>query len=124
MPVVTEARAHARHPMVPGRTEGIFLLKANQRQYRFDRIHDLSPSGTGIHLPVALPVGSPVTLTFTADDWHVTIAGRVVWSDSRGENIPRAPDPVRYRHGIHFERSEDDDVTLFFLTLRKYLDDL
>jgi len=123
MALVTDARAHGRQPMVARGTDGQFLLKANQRQFRFDRVHDLSPSGTGIHLPIALPVNTPVTLTYTANDWHVTIPGRVVWMDKRGEQIPHAEDPVRFRHGIYFDKADSNDLQLFFLTLKRYLDD-
>lgn len=124
MALVTEARAHERRPMTTRAVEGQFLLKANQRQYRFDRINDLSASGMGLHLPTPLAVDTHVTLTYNAEDWHVTIPGRVVWADKRGENLPHSADPRRYRHGIYFDQADSDDLHMFFLTVRRFIDDL
>jgi hypothetical protein len=118
--MIRDARRDTRSRIALHNAAGLFLLKADQQQFRLKSVDDVSVSGMGLQLPVPLHTGTSVTLTYTELDWHVTIRGHVMWNGlgPRSEMTATAP----YRHGIRFEPTQNDDNALFFLALREFLD--
>ena len=120
--MVITARTHERCRLSPERDAGLFLLKARQRQFRLDRVNNVSLSGACIQLPVALEVGTPVVFTYTEEDWHVTVRGHVAWSN-RDRDSDGTLTTIAFRHGVRFDLENVDDNQSLFLVLRKFFDE-
>ena len=78
------------------------------------RIRDVSISGVGLALEQTIAKGETITLACQFEDLKLRIQGQVAWCDASSS-------PVSI--GVEFSRETPRDNMLFFLALRKYLDD-
>lgn len=106
-------RAAVQGTGVPGE----FHLRIDGRSFEFTRVHDVSISGLGVSLPIALAKGALVALDFHAGEFSMALGGKVMWCVSQE---PESGCP--YRVGIEFDSESKHDSAVFFMTLREYLD--
>ena len=78
------------------------------------RIRDVSISGVGLALEQTIAKGETITLACQFEDLKLRIQGQVAWCDDSSS-------PVCV--GVEFSRETPRDNMLFFLAIRKYLDD-
>ena len=92
-----------------------FYLHVNDCQHEITDIQDVSISGVRIVMEEQIPVGTPLTLTYQADDLDISIEAEVMWSEAGDER-------TLYQTGIKFCPLQGDLATLFFLAFRQQLD--
>lgn len=94
--------------------DGYFQLQADQLVHPLDQVYDVSVSGTGIELPVALPLHTPVTLSYECDTYEVKVQGAVVWCQPSGDD-----ETSTYRIGVRFDPYDQRNSSMFFMALKR-----
>lgn len=109
-----DARRHERHRIHLEELAGSFSLFAGDTQFQYMRVNDVSPSGAGLMISQALPIGTPVRLTFTAGEWAVTVEGNVAWC--RRQALPLGTSELResFRVGLRFNGENGERNMMFF----------
>ena len=92
-----------------------FFLHCGDQTFEISKIRDVSISGVGVETVQACEKGDTVVLKFDSDDLKLNIRGSVMWCK------PLERDG--YALGIEFDVQNREDNTLFFMAMRKYLDD-
>lgn len=120
-----DARRAPRSVVSLDPSRGVFLVNAGRHQFRLREVNDVSPSGASLCVPAELAAGSTVTLTYSEDDWHVTVIGDVVWTKPI-EGVPgdesSGASATPFRIGVAFRPTQPEENALFFLALRQRLD--
>ena len=118
--MLRESREYERKPLLTPEQEGIFFLEVEGERYIFDTVKDVSVSGAGVELPVALLPTSIVVLGFDQEDYQVRVKATVVWCHTIEE-----PDPINgqnFRIGIRFNPLDLKNSSQLFLALREFID--
>ncbi len=111
----TEKRKHARSGLQMEQQSSQLYISKDQETINITNIRDVSISGVGLEMSRAFPVGEKLSLTYKDDDgFLININGTVAWCDSETDN---------HALGIEFEKQTGQDNSLFFLAIRKYIDD-
>lgn len=122
--MMLEDRRHERTQVNYNDTNGCFHLEVYDRRYVLNRIHDISVSGTGIHIPNEIEPGTPVKLVLRSGGHSVSVNGTTVWSDPiipLGQEQATSNEST-YRTGVQFD-PRDRSCSLFFMTLRDFIAD-
>ncbi|HHM05229.1 MAG TPA: PilZ domain-containing protein [Gammaproteobacteria bacterium] len=117
--MVENQRRHDRHTLRTEEIEGRFKLNVAGEWHPLMRINDVSVSGMGLYFAAPLEAGTPVKVSYEADDMHVMVSATVVWhspDDTAEDGVPS------YRLGLQFNPLDADTNVLMFMALRKYLD--
>ncbi len=93
----------------------MFFLRSRDGIYAITRIIDVSLSGAGIKTRYRLAQGEEVTLKYRCRDYRLSIRGTVAWCQE--------DDSRECKLGIAFDPENRERNSLFFLAMRKYLDD-
>lgn len=96
-----------------GQTNNFYVEFAGQ-SVPITNIRDVSVSGAGIELEQIIAQGETIELIFNSDDLNLKIKGTVAWCDANNK-------PVSL--GIEFTRETPRDNMLFFMAMRKFLDE-
>lgn len=109
-----DARRHERHRIHLEELAGSFSLFAGDTQFQYMRVNDVSPAGAGLMISQALPIGTPVRLTFAAGEWAVTVDGSVAWC--RRQALPLGNSELResFRVGLRFNGENGERNMMFF----------
>ena len=110
-----EKRQHSRKGFSSTENDFSFYLEDKGQLFEINNIRDVSISGIGISIPKSFNIGHKVALKYDSADYHLTIQGTVAWSDNAANADAR-------RLGVEFDTGNQEDNTLFFLAVRKYLD--
>lgn len=97
---------------------GNFELDSDEVHFDAAIVNDISVSGAGIELPVALDVGTKVDLIFAAGDWRISVEGRIMWCNPVTEKSIDQQDIDAYRMGIRFNPEHAHDNVIFFMASR------
>lgn len=95
-----------------------FRLKSDSKDYVISSMRDVSISGVGIVISGDdndLPPGAKIALEYRDQDFAITVGGAIAWRNPAGSN----PGMM----GVKFDPRNHRDNCLFFLALRKYLDE-
>ncbi len=77
-------------------------------------IRDVSISGVGLQLDHIIAEGETVQLGYNSDDLTLKVKGQVIWCDAHQQ-----PASI----GVEFTNETPHENMLFFLAMRKYLDE-
>ncbi len=111
-----EKRNEARSGITLEDHHNLFFLEKDNDRQAIVRIRDVSISGVGINMNQPLDASMPVSLTYDSDDFKLTINGITAWCNPVEEGNS-------FDMGIQFNANDPNDNSLFFLAVRKYLDD-
>lgn len=111
-----EMRRNARSRLSIGEEHNMFFLVAGENIYEINKIRDASLSGVGLAVQRAFEPGENIALRYDSDDLELMIDGTVAWCSPGG-------DEGGYIMGVEFDPRNCESNSLFFLALRKYLDD-
>lgn len=92
-----------------------FFVESSGQNHKISNIRDVSISGVGLELQQAHNKGDQVNLKYDSDDLQLSINGTVMWCESQADG--------HCAMGIQFDTDNGENNTLFFLAMRKYLDD-
>jgi hypothetical protein len=112
-----DKRRSSRSGLTIENHNNFFFLHCGDKVYEIQHIRDVSISGVGLELQEALPAGDQIVLKYNSDDFQLSINGVIKWSE-RGDSSDG-----RHAVGIEFDTANRQNNSLFFLALRKYLDD-
>lgn len=113
-----EMREVGRQPIKLEEINGNFVVDSDEVHFDSAIVNDVSVSGAGIELPVPLPVGSQVDLTFTAGDWKISVKGKVMWCVA-AQQPGLANDLIDiFRLGIQFDARNTNNNVVFFMASR------
>ncbi len=93
----------------------MFFLRSRDGIYAITRVIDVSLSGAGIQTRYRLAPGETVTLKYRAGDYRLSILGTIAWCTE--------DDDSNCKLGISFDAQNRESNALFFLAMRKYLDE-
>lgn len=112
-----DQRRNTRSGLTIGDHQNHFFLRCGEQVHEIEYVRDVSISGVGLELQQPLPAGNQVALKYESDDFQLTINGTVKWCDrsDRGDGCCSI--------GIEFDPQDYENNSLFFLALRKFLDD-
>ena len=111
-----EKRRNARSSLNIGDEHNLFFLLAEGNSYEIREIRDVSISGVGLATQRAFEPGEKVALRYDSDDFELKIDGTVAWCNQTHDN-------GNCHMGIEFDPANRENNSLFFLALRKYLDE-
>jgi len=114
--MASEKRKNARSGLSMENQEGQFNIEKDQESFSIKRIRDVSISGVGLEMSRALPVGEQLSLSYNSGDFQLSILGTVIWCNPETQSGP-------YILGIEFNPESRENNALFFLAIRKYLDE-
>lgn len=115
----SESRESGRQHIQLEEIIGSFEVDSEEVHFESAIVNDVSVSGAGIELPVALTIGSDVGLTFTAGDWRIGVQGTVMWCDELQQPDLSSAELINtYRMGIKFDPSEANNNVVFFMASR------
>jgi PilZ domain len=120
--MLRESRENERKPLVTPDKEAVFFIESHGTRYPFDKVKDVSVSGAGIQLPVALAPSSSITLGFDQEDYQVRVQGTVVWCQILEEECANEPARRCYRMGVRFNPLDMKNSSMLFLALREFID--
>jgi hypothetical protein len=120
--MLRESREYERKPLLPPEEEGVFFIEVNGERHLFDNVRDVSVSGAGVQLPVALIPTSPVVLGFEREDHEVRVQATVVWCQELEPESAIDGHQPQYRLGIRFNPMDLKNSSALFLALREYID--
>ena len=80
------------------------------------QVHDVSLSGVGIETRYPLRIGEVITLKYRSSELQISVEGTVAWCNQSKSQV--------YSIGVSFLPGEKERNALFFLALRKYLNEL
>jgi len=109
-----EKRRNARSGLVQGEHHNRFFLEKGDDSHAITRVRDVSISGVGIVTNTPVEPRERIALTYDSDDFRLTVKGIAAWCRPHGD---------AYTMGIEFDSSDPADTSLFFLAVRKYLDE-
>lgn len=89
-------------------------IEINGCEIPCDSVHDVSVSGAGMAVPLALEPGSSVTMRLTAAKVDIAIRGNVVWRRSEAAQAAA----TTFRTGIAFDPSDEETCYLFYGLVR------
>ena len=113
-PNSSESRQDTRvNVNLQGQTNSFFVEFAGQT-VPITNIRDVSISGVGLELEQIIAEGETIELGFDSDDLNLKVKGTVAWCDAQNK-------PVAI--GIEFTSETPQDNMLFFMAMRKFLDD-
>ena len=92
-----------------------FFLHCGDQSFEIRKIRDVSISGVGLETVQNCEKGDTVVLKYDSDDLKLNIRGTVMWC--------KPLDHDGYALGIEFDVQNREDNTLFFMAMRKYLDE-
>jgi len=98
---------------IQGQTNSFYLEFAGQT-VPISNIRDVSISGVGLEVEQIIAQGETIELGFNSDDLELKVKGHVAWCDA--SNSPVAL-------GIEFTSDTPQDNMLFFMAMRKFLDE-
>lgn len=111
-----DRRRHERMRFRDNDTGTIFVVRIESRELDIIDVHDVSISGIGLRLAEVLPIGQSVMLRHEAPDFQIGVHGTVKWQKpATGSDF--------FDFGVEFSSVDMDTNILFFMSLRKYLDD-
>ncbi len=110
-----EKRKNARSGLAMENQANQFTLLRNEESFDISRVRDVSISGIGLESPHPFREGEQVALAYEDGDFRLNINGRIMWC--------KAENDQRYAMGIEFDHGNRQDNALFFLAIRKYLDE-
>ncbi len=110
-----EKRRDSRGSITVDSAGTMFFLRTDDGIYAITRVIDVSLSGAGIQTRYRLKPGEQVTLKYRSRDYRLSIRGSVAWC--------REGDDRECKLGIAFDPENRDSNSLFFLAMRKYLDE-
>lgn len=113
---IEEKRRNVRSDLTEGSHHNLFFLEQGERSYPIKQVRDVSISGVGIISDAPLEPRERIALTYDSDDFRLTINGVAAWCEPVG-------DGRGYTMGIEFDAGDPADNSLFFLAVRKYLDE-
>lgn len=111
-----ERRRNTRSGLKIEDQHNLFFLKTQGDVHPITLVRDVSVSGVGLEMNQPFQPGEAVSLKYDADDFELTITGTIIWCQRIEQN-------GRYNLGIEFDRQNGENNALFFLALRKYLDE-
>lgn len=110
-----EKRRDSRGNVTIDPAGSMFFLRSRDGIYAITRVVDVSLSGAGIQTRYRLVPGEEVTLKYRSRDYRLAIRGTVAWC--------REEEDRNCKLGIAFDPQNRERNSLFFLAMRKYLDD-
>lgn len=111
-----EKRFNARGSVTVHPNETRFFLKSENGVYTITQVHDVSLSGVGIETRYPLRIGEVITLKYRSSELQISVEGTVAWCNQSKSQV--------YSIGVSFLPGEKERNALFFLALRKYLNEL
>lgn len=111
-----EKRSNARGAVTVRSNETRFFLKSQDGVYAITKVHDVSLSGVGIETRYRLKPGERIVLKYRSSDMQISVEGTVAWCSRGNEQV--------HAIGVAFLPGEKERNSVFFLALRKYLDEL
>lgn len=109
-----DRRRHPRGRFRDDDTGTFFAVRVADRELDIVDVHDVSISGIGLRLIEPLKIGQSVVLRHEAQDFQISVQGTVKWQKpASGEFCD---------FGVEFSSADMDTNILFFMSLRKYLD--
>lgn len=111
-----EKRSSSRSGITLQNHHNLFFLEQDNERHAITHIRDVSLSGVGINMNQPINANESVALTYDSDDFTLTINGVAAWCNPRDGGDG-------YSLGIRFNAADPNDNSLFFLAIRKYLDD-
>jgi len=113
-PDTGEMRQEARAQVdIEGHNNKFFIEIAGQT-VPIANIRDVSVSGVGLQLDQIIAQGETIQLGYNSDDLDLKVNGNVIWCDAQQK-------PVSV--GVEFTQETPQENMLFFLAMRKYLDE-
>lgn len=110
-----EKRRNVRSGLVMDDQGSRFMLMQDGQSFDIGKVRDVSISGVGLVVPHHFAEGEKVALAYDSGDFQLNIGGTVIWcNECEGDN---------FTMGIEFDRDNRQDNALFFLAIRKYLDE-
>lgn len=110
-----EKREFERGALSEEQPNAILFLRSSNGIYAITRIIDISLTGAGIESRFPINPGERVVLKYRGRDCRFAIDGTVAWCKSGKDR--------KCSLGIAFARENGERNALFFLAMRKYLDD-
>lgn len=110
-----EKRKNARSGLSVANQENLFSLIRDQERFRISKVRDVSISGIGLETRHSFQTGEHVALAYEEGDFQLHINGRIMWC--------KLGDGGQFAMGIEFDPGNRQDNALFFLAIRKYLDE-
>lgn len=111
--MLREERRHDRRRL-DADMDGYFQVEAGNLVCPLDQVYDVSVSGTGFVLPIALPRRTCVTLSYECDSYEVKVQGVVVWCEPSSGG-----DADSYRIGVRFDRYDQRNSSMLFMALKR-----
>ena len=111
-----EKRRNARSGLVQGDHHNRFFLEKGDTSHAITQVRDVSISGVGVVTDTPVEPRERIALTYDSDDFRLTVRGIAAWCQPNEQT-------QTYTMGIEFDSSDPADNSLFFLAVRKYLDD-
>jgi len=113
-PNSSESRQETRvNVNLQGQTNSFFVEFSGQT-FPITNIRDVSVSGVGLELEQIIAQGETIELGYNSDDLDLKVKGTIAWCDA--SNGPVAL-------GIEFTPDNPQENMLFFMAMRKYLDE-
>ncbi len=113
---IEEKRRNTRSELVQGDHHNLFFLEKGDTSHAITQVRDVSISGVGVVTDIPVEPRERIALTYDSDDFRLTIKGVAAWCQAAG-------DGRGYTMGIEFDTADPADNSLFFLAVRKYLDE-
>lgn len=120
--MLRESREYERKPLLTPENEATFFIEAEGERHFFDTVKDVSVSGAGVQLPVALIPTSTVVLGFDQEDYQLRVKASVVWCQAIEEDDTLNDQQQNYRIGIRFNPLDLKSSSMLFLALREFID--
>lgn len=90
-----------------------FFMEVAGQTIAINNIRDVSVSGVGLELDHIIAQGETIALGYQSDDFNMKIKGTVAWCDASD-----GPTSI----GVEFSSDSPQDNMLFFMAMRKFLD--
>ena len=120
--MLRESREYERKPLLTPENEAAFFIEVEGERHFFDTVKDVSVSGAGVQLPVALIPTSTVVLGFDQEDYQLRVKASVVWCQAIEEDDTLNDQQQNYRIGIRFNPLDLKSSSMLFLALREFID--
>jgi len=109
-----DQRLNDRLGISMGQEENQFYIERAGEIHPIKDVRDVSISGMGLEISEGFTKGEKIILNYNSDGFNMQIDGTVMWCDSQHSGSAM---------GIEFDGSNQGDNTLFFMAMRKYLDE-
>lgn len=111
-----EERLNERHGVIIDGQEHLFSMNVGGETFSIPTIHDVSVSGMGLETTHSFETGTDVTLNYSEGDFTLDIKAAVMWCNGvEGSD--------KHALGLQFDISNGGNNSMFFLAMRKYLDE-